>query len=293
MKGRYAAIDVGSNAIRLLVCDVTKKEGEFRLKKVAMIRIPIRLGADVFDIGEISLEKKESLVDAMCGFKHLMKSMGVEDYKAVATSALREAKNGQAVCDKILKKSGIELKLISGKKEAKILYSTQISQVLDDDKSYLYVDVGGGSTELSFFQGKNLKASDSFKVGTVRKMIGEVEQIEIERMATFVQDNATAYPVDTILGSGGNINKLIKLIGSSRRSLVASPDELNRIYQELANLTYKQRMEEFSLKADRADVIIPAAEIFLDVFGWSNAEELFVPKIGLSDGLILDMVKKR
>ncbi|UOB19509.1 Ppx/GppA phosphatase family protein [Abyssalbus ytuae] len=284
---KFAAIDIGSNAMRLLINNVIEdKEKETKFRKSALVRMPIRLGQDSFTVGEISRENIERMADAMKAFKLTMKVYGVEKYMACATSAMREANNSSEVVDIIEKKSGIRIEVIDGKKEAAIIASTDLHQLIQKDKAYLYVDVGGGSTEFTVFSSGKVVNSKSYKIGTVRllnEMISEATWKDIEK---WIKQQTTRYNGKiSIIGSGGNINKLFKMSGRKLGEPL-SYIWLNAQHQFLQELTYEERITELSLNPDRADVIIPATRIYLNAAKWSGAKKIHVPKIGLSDGII-------
>ena len=290
---KYAAIDVGSNAMRLLVSNIVEQEGkEPQFNKSSLVRVPIRLGQDAFTVGEISDENIERMIDAMKAYKLLMKVHRVEKYMACATSAMREAYNSREVVELIEQEAGIRIEIIDGKKEAAIIASTDLHHILKDDKTYLYVDVGGGSTEFSLFANGKIVASRSFKNGTVRllnNMVNDVVWHEIER---WVKEVVAPYESITLIGSGGNINKLFKMSGKLQEKPL-SQFYLNSQYQFLNSLTYEQRIAELGLNPDRADVIIHAVRIYLNGMKWSGARDIYVPKIGLSDGIVKAMYHDR
>ena len=290
---KYAAIDVGSNAMRLLVSNIVEQEGkETQFNKSSLVRVPIRLGQDAFTVGEISQENIERMIDAMKAYKLLMKVHKVEKYMACATSAMREAYNSREVVDLIEQEAGIKIEIIDGKKEAAIIASTDLHHILKDDKTYLYVDVGGGSTEFSLFTNGKIVASRSFKNGTVRllnNMVNDVVWHEIER---WVKEVVEPYESITLIGSGGNINKLFKMSGKLQEKPL-SYFYVNSQYQFLNSLTYEQRIAELGLNPDRADVIIHAVRIYLNAMKWSGARDIYVPKIGLSDGIVKAMYHGR
>lgn len=285
---KYAAIDIGSNAIRLLVSNIiSHKEKDTQFKKSSLVRVPIRLGADVFISGNISKENQTRMVDAMKAFKLLMSIHGVTKYKACATSAMREAGNCEEVATKILKETGIEIDVIDGKKEAAIIFSTDLSEIIEGDASYLYVDVGGGSTEFTIFsKGKIVKAK-SFKMGTVRLINNKKSENKVifKEVQKWVEANTKGIKKLSLIGSGGNINRLFKMSGRSPGKPI-SYIYLNAQYQFLKQMSYTERISELSLNPDRADVIVPATKIYLSAMKWSGARKIFVPKIGLSDGII-------
>jgi len=283
---KYAAIDVGSNAMRLLVANIIEEDGkETQFSKNALVRVPIRLGQDAFTVGEISEENIDRMVDAMKAFKLLMKVHKVEKYMACATSAIREAYNGREVVEIIKKKADIKIEIIDGKKEAAIIASTDLHYLLKTEKTYLYVDVGGGSTEFSLFSDGKMIVSKSFKVGTVRllnEVVSDLVWLEIE---IWIKLNTEDFDDVTLIGSGGNINKLFKMSGKMQDKPL-SYMYVNSQYAFLNSMTYEQRVTELGLNADRADVIVLATKIYLNAMKWSGARSIYVPKIGLSDGIV-------
>jgi exopolyphosphatase/guanosine-5'-triphosphate,3'-diphosphate pyrophosphatase len=283
---KYAAIDIGSNAMRLLVTNIVEEEGkETQFNKSALVRVPIRLGQDAFTVGEISQENIERMVDAMKAFKLLMKVHKVEKYMACATSAMREAYNGKEVVEIIKKKSDIKIEIIDGKKEAAIIASTDLHHLLKTDQTYLYVDVGGGSTEFSLFSNGKMVVSKSFKAGTVRLLNEVVSEIVWQEIEKWIKTNTEDYDQITLIGSGGNINKIFKMSGKQQDKPL-SYIYMNSQYSFLNSLTYEQRISELGLNPDRADVIIPAIRVYLNAMKWSGARNIYVPKIGLSDGIV-------
>ena len=286
---KYAAIDIGSNAMRLLITYIVEQEGkESQFNKNSLVRVPIRLGQDSFTVGEISEENIDRMIDAMKAFGLLMKVHKVEKYRALATSAMREAYNGKEVVEIIKEKSGIEIEIIDGKKEAIIIASTDLHHLLKSDKTYLYVDVGGGSTEFSLFSNGKIVVSKSFKAGTVRFLNKMVCDIVWDEMEKWIKTNTKDYDEVVLIGSGGNINKLFKMSGKLQDKPM-SYIYLNSQYTFLNSLTYEQRISELSLNPDRSDVIIPATQIYLNAMKWSGARNIYVPKIGLSDGIVKAM----
>lgn len=283
---KYAAIDIGSNGIRLLIANVIEKENApAHYGKSSLVRVPIRLGADVFSTGMISKQNIQRMTDAMKAYKLLMGVYNVEKYKACATSAMREAGNGEDVVQIILKKTGIAIDIIDGKKEAAIIASTNLAELIQEDKSYLYVDVGGGSTEFTFFSKGKILASRSFKKGTVRhitsKNIEKVERDQKKWIEKYLQELSSM----ELIGSGGNINKIFKMSGKK----IGKPltySYLVKQFKYLQSLSYEDRIYELGLNQDRADVIIPAIKIYIQAMKWSKANLIHVPKIGLSDGII-------
>lgn len=283
---KFAAIDIGSNAIRLLINNVIEQKGKpTTFKKSELIRVPVRLGEDSFIKGEISEGTLNRLTKTMKSFDLLMQVYGVEKYMACATSALREANNGREVVEHIYKDSGIKIDIIDGKKEASIIASTDLKDLINNDRSYLYVDVGGGSTEFTIFDQGNLISSKSFKIGTVRILNDLVKDSVWDEIKEWIMSHFNKESKVEIIGSGGNINKLHKMSGRK----VGQPLSfiwLNAQYHFLNSMEYDDRISELGLNQDRADVIIPAAKIFLSAAKWSGAKKIHVPKIGLADGMI-------
>jgi exopolyphosphatase/guanosine-5'-triphosphate,3'-diphosphate pyrophosphatase len=286
---KFAAIDIGSNAMRLLITNIVEQEGkESQFNKTSLVRVPIRLGQDSFTVGEISEENIDRMVDAMTAFRLLMKVHKVEKYLAFATSAMREAYNGKEVVEVIKEKAGIDIEIIDGKKEAVIIASTDLHHLLKSDKTYLYVDVGGGSTEFSLFSDGKIVVSKSFKAGTVRLLNEMVKEVLWQEMEKWIKTNTQDYDEVILIGSGGNINKLFKMSGKIQDKPL-SYIYLNSQYSLLNSMTYEQRISELGLNPDRSDVIIPATQIYLNAMKWSGARNIYVPKIGLSDGIVKAM----
>ena len=283
---KFAAIDIGSNGVRLLISNVISlKKKETQFNKSALIRVPIRLGEDVFTTGKISEINRDRMCDAMTAFRLLMKVYGVEKFKACATSAMREADNKEEIIQYIFDNSEIKIDLIDGKTEAEIISSTDLHELIKNDKSYLYVDVGGGSTEFTFFSKGRIMDSKSFRLGTVRLLDKKVnEQIWLD-VKHWIKERSTDFSEISMIGSGGNINKIYKLSGKAPGKTL-SYIYLNSYYNFLNQMTYDQRISELDLNPDRADVIIPATKIYLSAMKWSKANKIYVPKIGLSDGII-------
>ena len=283
---KYAAIDIGSNGVRLLISNVISfKKKETQFTKSALIRVPIRLGEDVFTSGKVSNKNRNRMCDAMTAFRLLMKVHGVEKFKACATSAMREADNKDEVIQYILDKSDIKIDIIDGKKEAEIISSTDLHKLIKNDKAYLYVDVGGGSTEFTFFSKGEIMESRSFRLGTVRLLDKKVNDDIWLNVKEWIQETSNKYSEISLIGSGGNINKIFKLSGKAPGKAL-SYIYLNSYYNFLDQMTYDQRISEIDLNPDRADVIIPATKIYLLAMKWSKANKIYVPKIGLSDGII-------
>ena len=283
---KYAAIDIGSNAVRLLIANIIEEKGkEARFKKSSLVRVPIRLGADVFLNQKISVQNTSRMLDTMLAFKLLMKSHKVEKYKACATSAMREADNGEKLAELILNETDINIDIIEGEEEAAIIAATDLHSFIDDNKSYLYVDVGGGSTEFTVIHHGKPVASKSFKIGTVRLLNDIVKKESWRELEQWIKENTREYEKIDLIGSGGNINKIFKISGKAiGKSLTYF--YLTSYYNMLQTYSYEERITELDLNQDRADVIIPATRIYLSAMKWSGAKDLYVPKIGLADGII-------
>lgn len=282
----FAAIDIGSNAVRLLISTITEKKGmETIFRKTSLVRVPIRLGADVFLKKNISEKNSRRMVDTMQAFSLLMKSHGVEKYKACATSAMREAVNNEEIVQQVKEKTGIEIEVIDGTHEAAIIAATDLHALIQNDCNYLYVDVGGGSTEYTLYSNGKTVASRSFKVGTVRMMEDLVEHKTWEEMQNWVKETTKNYEDIDLIGSGGNINNIFKTSGK-KEGKPLTLKYLKDYDEKLNSYTYEERITELDLKNDRADVIIPASKIYLNSMKWARANRIFVPKIGLADGII-------
>ena len=290
---KYAAVDIGSNAIRLLIATVIEKEGfPTQFKKTSLVRLPIRLGADVFLKGNVSPGNYQRLLDAMHAYSLIIKTHKVVAFRACATSAMREAKNGKEIVSKLKAATGIDIQIIDGNDEAAIIASTDLKQLISDNKVFLYVDVGGGSTEFTVFaNGKNI-ASHSFKLGTVRIINGMVEDTMWEQAQQWVTQHTKAYSKINVIGSGGNINSIYrfseKKVGQPLSYLFMS-----NFYEKVKQYDYNQRVFELKMNPDRADVIIPATRIYLSAMKWAKAKNMYVPKIGLADGIVKQLYNER
>jgi len=283
---RLAAIDIGSNAARLLISDVipgSKANPEFI--KLALVRVPLRLGFDVFDKGEISATKVDKIIKTIKSYKYLLDVYEVKHLKACATSAMRDAVNATDIIKKIKGETGIEIEIISGQEEASLIYENHIAENLNTDESYLYIDVGGGSTELTFFSDGKLIFKESFDIGTIRLLKNQVAEAQWDEMKEFIKAKTKGYHHVTAIGSGGNINKIFSL-SKRKEGKPLSLELLRDYYKEFSTLSVSQRIAVYHLKEDRADVIVPALLIYINVMRWTDTEEIFVPKIGLADGLI-------
>ena len=283
----YAAIDIGSNAVRLLIKHAHEEEATPHLAKILLLRVPLRLGFDVFATGRISEERADNMVRLMKAYRQLMKIYRVEAYRACATSAMRDAKNSPDVIREIEKKTGIRIEIIDGQEEAKIVYNNHLEYMENSKANWLYVDVGGGSTEINLMSGGQLILSRSYNIGTVRILENAVAESEWSRLETDMTELEQSYPGMNIIGSGGNINKLYRLSEKKKRQQRRMPVELlEQIHAGLKELTVEQRMEQYNLKPDRADVIVPAGEIFLTIARLIKSEFIYAPELGLSDGII-------
>ncbi len=281
----FAAIDIGSNAVRLLFCHVHEQKGKAIFKKGELIRLPIRLGDDAFIKKEISAPKAEKLITAMKGFRELIKVFDVVSYRACATSAMRDAINGKAVIERIKQEAGIEVNLLDGKTEADTIFSNHVEELLEPRQAYLYIDVGGGSTELTLISAGKVLASRSFNVGTIRMLYDRVDKEEWEEYKQWIKKNTAGIKPLTAIGSGGNINKLYKMSGK-KESKHLSYDKLKDMHDMLNSYTYDERITVLGLNPDRADVIIPASKIFLSAMKHADVDKILVPQIGLSDGIV-------
>lgn len=288
----YAAVDIGSNAARLLIKKaVFSDEKLLELKKLLLLRVPLRLGFDVFAKGKVGSKRAENLLRLMKVYRQLMKIYGVDEYRACATSAMRDAENGPQLIKEVKEATGIRLELIAGEEEAQIVYANHMECMVDRKGCYLYVDVGGGSTETNFIEDGRLLDSKSFNIGTVRILSGKVRPGEWSDLKAAMRRLAERHDHIDIIGSGGNINKIYKMAASrNEEESSISVDELRAIYNMLAPLSVGERMERYNLKEDRADVIVPAAEIFLTIAEIIRAEKIIVPVIGVADGLIDSLI---
>lgn len=284
----YAAIDIGSNAVRLLIKHVEEdSNGVPHFSKVLLLRIPLRLGFDVFAMGKISEQKEKNLIRLMKSYRHIMKIYDVDSYRACATSAMRDAANGMQIIKYIRKKTDIKIDIIDGQEEARMIYNNHIEQLEDRAGNYMYVDVGGGSTEINLLSQGELVCSRSYNIGTVRILNQAVKDSEWQRLKDDMAALALSYSQINIIGSGGNINKLYRLADKKdKKQKRMTVDTLRQLYDSLKVLTVEERMEQYGLKPDRADVIVPAGTIFLTIADLIQAAFIYVPVIGLSDGII-------
>jgi exopolyphosphatase / guanosine-5'-triphosphate,3'-diphosphate pyrophosphatase len=283
---KLAAIDIGSNAARLLIAEVTLDEKKIpSFNKLNLIRVPLRLGFDVFESGVISKERTGMVMQTMKAYKHLMNAYGVEHLKACATSAMRDAKNAADLIRKIKLETDIAIEVISGDLEANLIYENHVAENMDKDHSYLYIDVGGGSTELSFFSNGLLTYKKSFNIGTIRLLKNMVKDAEWDEMKEAVKAVTKGHKEVVAIGTGGNINKVFSM-SKRKDGKPLSLDLLKDYYKELGNVSLHERITKYSLREDRADVIVPALQIYTNTMRWADAAEIYVPKIGLVDGLI-------
>ena len=292
---KFAAIDIGSNAIRLLFMNVIENEESAIFRKSSITRVPIRLGGDVFTTGKIGNLKKQKLLDAMIAFKHLMRVHDITEYRACATSAMREASNGEEIVKLIKKEAKIDIEIIDGKTEAEIIYNNRIVEFLDNEHSYLYVDIGGGSTEITLFSNSVAITSHSFNIGTVRLLNELVEKKEFDYLKSWLKEIEESYPNLVVIGSGGNVNKLLK-ISRQKEGKILPVKALKNVYNFIKSYNYEDRIKILGLNPDRADVIIPASDLLFKIIKWSGSKEIIVPKVGVADGIVkqlyFDYLKK-
>lgn len=289
---KFGAIDIGTNAARLLVGEVCTDGDHHYVKKISYTRIPLRLGDDVFEDGKISKVKQDHFVDSVLAFKLIAGIFEVEQLRAVATSAMREAKNADKVISKVKVKTGIDIEVISGQEEAELIFGTFMLLDFDKKSSFIVVDVGGGSTEISVFENGTKTASKSFEIGTIRLLKEKVNLSLWDEMSQWLQRNVDLKTPHQLFGTGGNINKIHKIIGLKDKTPVDIKN-MNKLVENLNELSIEERIDRFQLKPDRADVIVPALQIYLHVMKELNCSEISVPKIGLSDGMIYDMYRRR
>jgi len=283
---KLAAIDIGSNAARLLITEVTNGiNNKPVFTKMNLIRVPLRLGFDVFENSVISARKTEMFMQTMIAYQHLMKAYQVDAVKACATSAMRDASNANDIIRQVKERTGINIEVISGDMEANLVYENHVAENMDKDHSYMYIDVGGGSTELSFFSNGILVFKKSYNIGTIRLLKNKVTEDEWNEMKDAIKSVTKGHKEVVAIGSGGNINKIFSL--SKKKDGKPLPLELLRdYYRELEATSLEDRILKYNLREDRADVIVPALQIYINVMRWANAEQIFIPKIGLADGLI-------
>jgi exopolyphosphatase/guanosine-5'-triphosphate,3'-diphosphate pyrophosphatase len=289
---QLAAIDIGSNAARLLISEVIDEDGgKPQFNKINLVRVPLRLGFDVFERGEISSAKQESLMQTMKAYQHLLKVYDIKHLKACATSAMRDAANGEAIIKTIKAETGIDISIITGDQEASYIFENHIAENLDKAHSYLYIDVGGGSTELTFFSDGKLKYKESFNIGTIRLIKGQVEESSWDEMKEHLKTNTRSSLPMIAIGSGGNINKVFSL-SKKKEGKPLQLELLKDYYKELSSFSVEERMRLYKMREDRADVIVPALQIYVNVMRWADIDEIYVPKIGLADGLIQSLYEE-
>lgn len=283
---KIAAIDIGSNAARLLINEVTElQEGKPVFTKLNLLRIPLRLGMDVFAKGEIGTERREMMVSTMKIFADMMKIYQVEHYRACATSAMRDARNGNEIISEVKNTSGIHIEIISGDEEATLIYENHIAEGLGKEAAYLYVDVGGGSTELTYYENGEMSYKHSFNIGTIRLLNGLVSDDDWKELKEEIRKQIHSKNSVVAIGSGGNINKIFSM-SKTKDGKPMSADLLKKYHKELSELTIAERMSKYNLREDRADVLVPALEIFNNVMKWGGIDEIYVPKISVADGLV-------
>jgi exopolyphosphatase/guanosine-5'-triphosphate,3'-diphosphate pyrophosphatase len=282
---KFAAIDIGSNAVRLLLASVFEIGGKATFKKMSLTRMPIRLGSDAFSLNRISNAKADELVGTLVGFKHLIDAYQPIDYQAYATSALRGARNGSAICKRVAKECGIQIDIIDGQREAQLIFENRSSERFGGFKDYLYVDVGGGSTEITLFSGGKIALSKSFDIGTIRILQGQVTKRHWNALHQWLKSHTAKHNSIAAIGSGGNVNKIFSLAGCKNGAPLTQV-KLQKVRNELFKRSYEQRIVQMGLRPDRADVIVPAADIYLNVIEWAGIEKIFVPVVGLADGAV-------
>ena len=289
---KLAAIDIGSNAARLLISEVTKQPKQDPVfNKINLVRVPLRLGFDVFETGEISKPKVKMLMQTLKAYQHLLDAYQIKHVYACATSAMRDARNSKDIIRKVKLETGIEIKVISGQEEASFIYENHVAENLDSDHSYLYIDVGGGSTELTFFANGALVAKESFNIGTIRLLKNQIKEKTWDDMKDYVKKNIKSDLPSIAIGSGGNITKILSM-SKTKEGKPLSLELLKDYYKELSSVNVEDRMHLYGLKEDRADVIVPALLIYIQVMKWANIDAIYVPKIGLVDGLIHHLYDK-
>ncbi|WP_343307716.1 exopolyphosphatase [Chitinophaga niabensis] len=283
---KLAAIDIGSNAARLLISEASPKaNGEMDFTKVNLVRVPLRLGIDVFATGTISQKRADSLVNTIKAYKLLLDVYEVKYLKAAATSAMRDATNGLQILDRVKRETGMDIRVITGQEEASYIYENHVAENMDKTKSYLYIDVGGGSTELTLFSGNRLVFKESFNIGTIRLLQNKVTEQHWQQMKDFLKSQLRGNNQVIAIGSGGNINKIFSL-SKRKEGKPLSLDLLKDYYKEFSSFSVEERIHLYNLREDRADVIVPALQIYVNVMRWTDIMEIFVPKIGLADGLV-------
>jgi exopolyphosphatase/guanosine-5'-triphosphate,3'-diphosphate pyrophosphatase len=283
---KLAAIDIGSNAARLLITEVIEgNEPEPNFVKVVLLRVPLRLGFDVFETGKIPPAKIEKLVKTILSFKLLLEVYSVKSFRICATSAMRDAFNATEVVEKVFRATGLQINIITGDQEAALIYENHVADFMDRSESYLYIDVGGGSTELTFFSDGQLIFKRSFDIGTIRLLKKQVSDSSWDEMKQFLKEKTKGYHHVTAIGSGGNINKVFSL-SKKKEGKPLSISYLRELYKEMSDLDLKSRIATYKMREDRADVIVPALAVYINAMRWAEAEDIYVPKIGVADGII-------
>lgn len=282
---KFAAIDIGSNAVRLLLTNVVEDDNSVSFRKSSLIRMPVRLGADAFSKGKISEEPINKLVKTMQAFKKLMEVEDVVAFKACATSAMREAQNADQIIERVRNEADLNIEIVDGKREAEIIYSNGIAESLDHSIPFLYVDVGGGSTEITYIMDGRIAKSCSFNIGTIRILEGKVQKSDFKLMKHWIKDLGIGDVKPRIIGSGGNINKLYKMLRKAE-GIPMMYSELKALYHYINSYSVDDRIKILGMNPDRADVIIPASKIYIKVMKWAKAPEIIVPTIGVSDGIV-------
>ncbi|WP_407405868.1 exopolyphosphatase [Chryseobacterium sp.] len=285
-----AAIDIGSNAARLLINEVKIIDQKPEFTKLNLLRIPLRLGIDVFTLGKIEAEREKMVLDAMKIFSDLMKIYKVEHYRACATSAMRDAQNGKNIIEQVKKSSGIAIEIISGDEEATLIYENHVAEGLDKDFAYLYIDVGGGSTELTFYENNEMIYEKSFNIGTIRLLNNLVTEDNWMEMRNEIMANIVSKKKIVAIGSGGNINKVFSM-SKTKEGQAMSSTYLRKVFKEYSLYSVEERMSKYNLREDRADVLVHALKIYNNVMAWSEIKTIFVPKISVADGLIRNIYK--
>lgn len=280
-----AAIDIGSNAARLLINEVRTDKNKPEFTKLNLVRIPLRLGFDVFSKGKIGIRRKKMLIDSMKIFRQLMEFYEVEHYRACATSAMREAKNKKEIINSVKAEAGVDIEIISGDEEATLIYENHVAEGLDKDFAYLYIDVGGGSTELTFYENQKMKYETSFNIGTIRILNEQVFKEMWEEMKDEIKKHISSKKPIVAIGSGGNINKIFSM-SKTKDGKPMRASTLRKFHKEMRSLSVEERMIKHQLREDRADVVVPALQIFNNVMNWAEIKQIYVPKISVADGLI-------
>ncbi len=282
---KFAAIDIGSNAVRLLFSGVFEEAHSAAFRKMSLIRMPIRLGDDAFTQKRISDSKVSQLVKTMIGFKHLIEAFQPLDFMACATSAMREAGNGRDICQRILEEADIKVDIIDGKREAQFIFENKSADMFGGNDAYLYVDIGGGSTEITLFSQGRIITSGSFNIGTIRLLEGLVSKAYWKKMRLWLKNCSAPFTSMAAIGSGGNINKVFRL-ANCKNGKPLSNNKMMKVRRFLKHFTVEQRIRELALRPDRADVIIPALDIYLKIMKWAGIRKIYVPQVGLADGMI-------